>query len=173
MLFKSHPNRLALLPWTWQQKHQHRICQNNTPVLRICASNYTKLFNAIAAINSSVGGMTFSCSRQELETLVENFLAAWKKVRVKPSLKPHLIAAHLTDFVFNHNLSLGIAGEQAIESCHAVFNRVSGKGSASKLERFASRVKKMAIYSFPWITCTILYMLLSALGDCNNVHITH
>jgi hypothetical protein len=106
---------------------------------------HEQLFKYFREIDNMVGSNELMGAQSDITKTIQRFMRLYRRLKISVSLKSHLLEEHVVPFVTLHQVSLGLMGEQGIESAHHRFKTVKEKKTRDPMGRLLWQTKRYAI----------------------------
>jgi hypothetical protein len=113
--------------------------------LNIVLKSFEALFVLYREIDNYVSGTVLMGGPKEICTKVHRFMKLYRRMHINVSLKTHIIEDHIVEFVRRFHVSLGLMGEQGIESAHFRFKYVKDRKTRDPLAKLLNKTRRYAI----------------------------
>jgi hypothetical protein len=113
--------------------------------LCIIVRRYEALFSLYAEVDNMVASNILMGDGPTIARVVRRFMRLYRKLRISVCLKTHILENHIVDFVNTHGVSLGLMGEQGIESTHYGFKYVKERRTRNLVVKLLEKTRRYSI----------------------------
>jgi hypothetical protein len=96
-------------------------------------------------IDNFLASVHLNANVNDIRRYVSRFMRMYRKLGLSCCLKSHILEDHLVPYVLSHGVSLGLMGEQGIESVHYGFKHVKTKKTRNRVAKLLEQTRRFSI----------------------------